>query len=268
MVSPPPDVGSRAAAPAAAPNAPSPSGAGRGAALAAGPAAVDRADIRPLDLAGALQILIAEVRAALIETLVADLSESITAAGSAPVDNNIAADGNALAGSSIAAGNNTLAGNNAVAPGNRPAANNATAGSAEVFAAGAAQEVDGPVPAARAIVDLVLRSLPETFEPDAWSAALPRVELALQSGVQRAIEAVSVWRDVPPAVVEATQESGSLALALIADEPIYPWPSPEWLGMAPRLGRLWRRRRFLKRRLVDPDYAANSNWDDLNDPRP
>jgi hypothetical protein len=225
VVSPPPDVGSRAGAAAAAPNPssaapPGPSGAERGAALPDGPAAVDRADIRPLDLPAALQILIAEVRAALIEALATDFQPS-----AGPAD-------------------------------------------AAAAAASAAQDLDGPAAAARVIVDLVLRSLPETFEPDSWSVALLRVDLAVQTGVQRAIDAVSVWRDVPAAVVVATEESGSLALELIADEPIYPWPSPEWLGMAPRLGRLWRRRRFLKRRLADPDYAANSNWDHLNDPRP
>jgi hypothetical protein len=230
--------------------APNPSGAsatGRGAALSSGPASVDHADIRPLDLAGAMQILVAEVRAALIEVLVADLAEP-SRAPQTP--------GNAAAGNATTAGNTAAAGNDvAVAH-------------AEVFAAIASQDFDGPVPAARAMVDLVLSSLPETFEPEAWSVLLPRVDLALQSGVQRALDAVSVWRDVPPAVVEAAQQSGNLALALSLDEPIYPWPPPEWLRMAPRLGRLWRRRRFLRRRLVDPDYAANGKWDDLNDPRP
>lgn len=245
MVSPPPDIGSRAGSAAPAPNPPSPgaSGTGRGAALPAGPPAVDRADIRPLDLSGALQILIAEVRTALIEALVADLADN-------------------------AAGTNTPAGGNRPAGDNPPGANDAAANAAEVFAAAAAQDIDGPVPAARAIVDLLLRSLPETFEPDVWSVALPRVDLALQSGIARGVEAVSLWRDVSPAVVEAAQESANLALALGLDEPIYPWPPPEWVGMAPRLGRLWRRRRFLKRRLVDPDHGANSNWDELNDLKP
>jgi hypothetical protein len=40
------------------------------------------------------------------------------------------------------------------------------------------------------------------------------------------------------------------------------------LAMAPRLALLWRRRRVLKRRLVDPDYGADCQWDDLEKPRP
>jgi len=108
--------------------------------------------------------------------------------------------------------------------------------------------------------------LPETFEPNSWSVALPRADAALQAGVQSAVEAVSAWRDVTPSVVDATREAGALALRLIADEPPYPaWPPPEWLGMAPRLTRLWRRRRALRRRLVDPDYAADTKWDELDE---
>ena len=243
MVSPPPDVGSQTAAAAPVPSRSSASGTQRGAAPPDGAPAVDRADIRPLDLPGALQILIAEVRAALIETLAADLQAAPSSAGAAgqPRDAPI--------------------------PGNPAATANTSVAPAEIFAASAAQELDGPVTAARVIVELLLRSLPENFEPQSWSVALPRVDQALQAGIARAIEAVSAWRDVPPAVVEATRESGGLALALSADEPTYPWPPPEWLGMAPRLALLWRRRRVLKRRLVDPDYAAGRQWDDLEEPK-
>jgi hypothetical protein len=35
------------------------------------------------------------------------------------------------------------------------------------------------------------------------------------------------------------------------------WLRPEWLGLAPRLARLCRRRRVLKRRLTDPDYQPS-----------
>jgi hypothetical protein len=135
------------------------------------------------------------------------------------------------------------------------------------LAASATQDLDGPVPAARTIVDLVLRSLPQTFEPYSWSLQLPRVDQAVQTGVQRALDAVSAWRDVPPAVLEATRESASLALALSAEEPLYPWPPPDWLGMAPRLALVWRRRRALKRLLVDPDYGADGTWDELDEPK-
>jgi len=199
MVSPPPDVGrgaATAAAPATRDGTLSPE---RGAAASATVAALDRADIRPLDVAGALQILIAEVRAAFDEI----------GGGGAPL------------------------------------------------VPFAAASVDDEVAAARAIVELVLQSLPESFEPNSWSVALPRADAALQAGVERAVEVVSAWRDVTPAVVNATRESGAMALHLIGGEPPYPWPPPEWVGFARRLRRLWRRRRALGRRLVDPDHGTN-----------
>ena len=199
MVSPPPDVGSGAAAAAAPPTRDSTPTPERGAAASAPVATIDRADIRPLDAAGALQILIAEVRAAFDE----------------------------------------------VGGGRAPLVPFAAAG------------VDGAVAAARAIVELVLQSLPGSFEPNSWSVVLPRADAALQAGVERAVEVVSAWRDVTPAVVNATREAGALALHLIAGEPPYPWPPPEWMGLARRLKRLWRRRRALGRGLVDPDHVGN-----------
>jgi hypothetical protein len=216
MVSPPPDVGSAATAAAATRTA---SSAQRGAPAPSGPAAVlDSADIRPLDVPAALQILIAEVRTAFDELLPAD--------GDTPA--SVAGEGNA--------GNTGNTGNAATAD-------------------------LGAAAAARIIVDLVLQSLPETFDPISWSVALPKAELALQTGVQRALDAVSAWRDVTPVVVDATKESGALALSLIEEEPQNPlWPPPEWLGMAARLTRLWRRRRALRRRLADPDEVTPSGY--------
>jgi hypothetical protein len=236
VVTPPPDAASGAAASAPTPrtSTSSTSSAEAGTPLPGGVgAALDRADIRPLDVLAALQILVAEVRAAFTEALSADSEAS--------------ADLTAHAGNAGSAGS----------------ANAGNSGSA------AAADLDGAVPAARFIVEMALQSLPERFEPGAWSVALPRMDLALQTGVQRAVDVVAAWRDVMPEVLSATQESGALALRLIADEPPYPawpaWPPREWLGLAPRLARLWRRRRALKRRLVDPDHAANTKWDELDE---
>jgi hypothetical protein len=179
-------------------------------------AALDRVDIRPLDVPAALQILIAEVRAAFAE------APAIVPRHDFGVDEGAAA-----------------------------------------------AMVDDAVPAARVLVEMVLQSLPETFEPDSWSTTLTRADAALQSGVQSAVNVVGAWRDVAPEVLSVTQESGALALRLISGEPPFPaWPPPEWLGMAPRLTRLWRRRRALRRRLVDPDYAANAKCDELDEPGP
>jgi hypothetical protein len=183
------------------------------------PAALgDRADIRPLDVPAALQILLAEVRAALEQqSLLALDHQSVVVEGGA---------GNA----------------GSAAP-------------------------DNPVQAARILVQTAVQSLPDGPDVAAWTAALSRMESALQIGVERAIDAVSAWRDVPGAVVDATKETRALVFAILGDDPQNPlWLRPEWAGFAPRLERFWRRRRIARRRLTDPDHAAGS-FDDGNEQR-
>jgi hypothetical protein len=206
MVSPPPDVGNKptlATATRQAVALPE-----RGAPLPSEPAsALDRADIKPLDVPAALQILIAEVREAFTLLL-------------------------------IEAGDTSN-------PGNLDSAGN--------------------VGSARALVYMVLQSLPDTLDEAAWSEALPQVEAALQAGVQRAFDVVGGWRDVSPVVLEATQASARLALQVLSDEPQNPLLlRPEWMAMAPRLARFWRRRRKSRRRLTDPDYDRNAEWDEAD----
>ena len=169
----------------------------------------DRADIRPLDIPAALQILLAEVRAAF------ELQ--------------------------------------AVAMGQD---------------AGANELLTSPPQAARALLQMVLSAMPdEDASPPAWSAVLVRVETALQTGLDRGIEAVTVWRDVPPIVVDASKEVRTLVLATLGDDPQNPaWLRPEWLGLAPKFERFWRRRRKARRPLTDPDYSRGS-LDDDSEPR-
>jgi hypothetical protein len=170
-------------------------------------ATADRADIRPLDIPAALQILLAEVRAAF------DL-QALQMSGE---------------GSAV---------------------------------------LDTPPQAARVLVELVVQSLPEEAAVPAWTAALVHVETALPIGLQRAIDAVTAWRDVPVPVVDATKETRALVFSILGDDPQNPiWLRPEWAGLAPRFERFWRRRRIARRRLTDPDYSSES-FDDGNERRP
>jgi hypothetical protein len=163
----------------------------------------DRADIRPLDVPAALQILLAEVRAA------------FQLAAAATVD-------------------------------------------------GPAEIAISPPQAARAVLQMLLLSVPdETASIPAWSAELARVETALQTGLDRGVDAVTVWRDIPPVVVDAAQEARALVFAALGDDPQNPaWLRPEWVGLAPKFERFWRRRRQARRRLTDPDYSSGSLDDD------
>jgi hypothetical protein len=176
----------------------------------------DRADIRPLDIRAALQILLAEVRASF------ELQ--------------------------------------AIAMGGEPSG------------AGAESEAQ----TARVLLQMVLRSLPDespsspewnaSGNVQAWSAAQMRVDAALQAGLDRGLSAVAAWREVPAGVVDAAKETRALVFAILGDDPQNPiWLRPDWAGLAPRFERFWRRRRFVRRRLTDPDYSSGS-FDD-NEPR-
>jgi hypothetical protein len=166
----------------------------------------DRADIRPLDVAAALQILLAEVRAAL------DLPLESTG----------------TPGAIMQGSQGTI--------------------------------LQGPVQAARELVDLFLQELPEdATDARVWTAALVQVEAAMQSSIERAIDVVAVWREVPSAVVDAVKEARALFCSVLGDEPQNPlWLRPEWMGLGPRLQRFRRRRRDMRRRLIDPDLRTGS----------
>jgi hypothetical protein len=166
------------------------------------PAIADRADIRPLDIPAALQILLAEVRASF------DLQALL------------------MVGSGVV--------------------------------------LDNPAQAARALVEMVVQAMPDDIATVAsWSAALARVETALQAGLDRAISAVTAWRDVPATVVDAAKETRALVFSVLGDEAPNPiWLRPEWAGLAPRFERFRRRRRIARRHLTDPDHSPGSFDDD------
>ena len=176
--------------------------------------AADLADIRPLDISGALQILLAEVRAAL------DLQPGA-----------------------------------AITPG---AVTSSAATAAAATTAGAIAQ--SPDQAARQMVEMFLQALPEdASDAPAWIAALVGAEAALQSSIEQAMGAVTQWRDVPAAAVDAVADARASFIAALADEPQNPlWLRPEWVGLAPVLQRFRRRRRNARRRLTDPDYPTQS----------
>jgi hypothetical protein len=190
---PPPDVVTPRAGASALTEQGSPS-----AAAVAPPA--DRADIGPLDIASALQILLAEVRAGL----------------------NLPSD---------------------------------------------AAIMQAPDQAARALLNLFLQGLPENArDASAWTTTLVRVEAAIQSSLERAVDIVTQWRDVSAGVVDAVKEARALFVSALGDDPQNPlWLRPEWLGLAPTMQRFRRRRRNARRRLVDPDYPTSS-LDDREEP--
>jgi len=175
----------------------------------------DLADIRPLDVAGALQILLAEVRAALESAL-----EQAVGRGASSL----------------------------------PRSAIAQAGDA----------APDPVQSAHEIVRMFLQSIPEDAgNAQAWNGTLMRVEAGIQSGMDRALEIVTQWRDVPAAAMGAVNEARAFVQRALGEEHLNAiWLRPEWLGLAPAYQRFRRRRRIARRRLSDPDYATGSLHDE------
>jgi len=107
----------------------------------------------------------------------------------------------------------------------------------------------------------------------AWVAASTRIELAFVSAIDRAVDAVAAWREVPHLVVDAAKETRALVVLQLSDEPFNPlWLRPEWLGLAPKIERYWRRRRLARRGVTDPDFRpfrdADERDPDLEDKPP
>ncbi len=128
----------------------------------------------------------------------------------------------------------------------------------------AAQATLSPPPAsadaaALRLVDAALQALPDPQAgAAAWAATLERLQVGLAHGTLRATAALDAWRDVPPpasAAIRAVQELvgavlGPENLAVTADPRFI---EPGWALLAPRLERYRRARRWVRRRLLDPD---------------
>ncbi len=139
------------------------------------------------------------------------------------------------------------------------------------------QAPQGTDPAAQRLVELYLQAVSSADErlPEGknWLARLAGIDASVETGFERALQVVSAWREVTPAVIASLQEArGLLASALATDEaignpadmggsatglrdPFNPaWLlRPEWLRLAPRLDRFRRLRRKMRRSALDPD---------------
>lgn len=130
--------------------------------------------------------------------------------------------------------------------------------------AGATSGADTPAAAARAILRVFLQSIPEESSSVVlWATAAAQSQNSLQAALDRATSAVSAWRDVPSMVVDAAKETHALVLSVLNEDlENAAWLRPEWAGLAPRLEKFRRRRRFARRHLSDPDYSQRRFDDD------
>jgi len=203
-------------------------------------AAADQVRIHPLDITGALKILMAEVRAAL------------------PLPGDEPRPGDELRPEL------PLPPELPLAPGPRAAPRLPAADLALLETL--IEVVSEPTPATtpQTVVQLLLQAMPapEAHEPAAWLTAANQAEAAMQVALDSAVSAVAAWRDVPAAVVEGAKDVRDVVVAAVTDDPPNPlWVRPEWVGLAPAMQRYWRRRRVARRRLTDPA----PHWHELDD---
>jgi hypothetical protein len=180
--------------------------------------AADLADIRPLDISGALQILLAEVRAALDLQLGAAI-----APGAVP--------------SSAAA----------------PAAPTATANTAGAIAQSPDQAAHQMVEMFLQALPEDASDAPAWTAALVRADAAMQSSIEQAIGVVsqwRDVPAAAVD------AVADTRALFIAALGDEPQNPL--WLRPEWVGLAPVLHRFRRRRRHARRRLTDPDYATQS----------
>lgn len=126
------------------------------------------------------------------------------------------------------------------------------------------QTAQSPDQVAGIIVDAYLQNLPPDDPSEradhadlAWQSAVEQAQIALQTGIDRALAAVGAWRAVSPDVIASLAEARGMINATLGEEsgPLF-LLRPEWLGLAPRIERFRRRRRAVRRRLQDPDYRT------------
>jgi hypothetical protein len=118
-----------------------------------------------------------------------------------------------------------------------------------------ASTMQSPAQASLLVVQMFLQAVPD---PDAdipdWAAAAAAVEITLRAAMDRAVEVVERWHDVPQTAVDAVRESRAFAANQLSEDASNPLAlRPEWLALLPRLQAFRRRRRLARRGLLDPD---------------
>jgi hypothetical protein len=123
----------------------------------------------------------------------------------------------------------------------------------------------GPATAPFAVIQMMLRRLPaeESERPAAWLVTATQVEAAVRTALDKAFDAVTAWRGVPPAVVAVVGDARTVVLAALEEDLLNPlWLMPEMMRILPRLRRYWRLRRRQRRSLDRKEAILGGERDD------
>src|ERR1700683_5376765 len=131
----------------------------------------------------------------------------------------------------------------------------------------------GPVPPVQlglatapfTVIQLMLQRLPaeESQRPAEWLNTATQVEGLVRTAMDKAVDAVTVWRDVPPAAVAVVVDARTVVLAALDEDSPNPlWLMPEMMCILPRMQGFWRLRRRLRRSLDQEEAIRSGDRED------
>ena len=237
----------------------------------AAPVLGEQVNLHALDVEGALKILIAEVREAL--TLVANsplqptVPQSLMPEDNLPepplLDSPLPPEAIAAPMDSVPEGIVPWTSSNDVLLA-EAALTNATV--RVIYTALGVPPVQlGPATAPFTVIQMMLQRLPaeESQRPAEWLNTATQVEGLVRTAMDKAVDAVTVWRDVPPAAVAVVIDARTLVLAALDENSPNPlWLMPEMMCILPRLQRYWRLRRRLRRSLDQEEAIRSGDRED------
>jgi hypothetical protein len=237
----------------------------------AAPVLGEQVNLHALDVEGALKILIAEVREAL--TLVANsplqptVPQSLMPEDNLPepplLDSPLPPEAIAAPMDSVPEGIVPWTSSNDVLLA-EAALTNATV--RVIYTALGVPPVQlGPATAPFTVIQMMLQRLPaeESQRPAEWLNTATQVEGLVRTAMDKAVDAVTVWRDVPPTAVAVVIDARTLVLAALDENSPNPlWLMPEMMCILPRLQRYWRLRRRLRRSLDQEEAIRSGDRED------
>jgi hypothetical protein len=123
----------------------------------------------------------------------------------------------------------------------------------------------GPATAPFTVIQMMLQRLPaeESQRPAEWLNTATQVEGLVRTAMDKAVDAVTVWRDVPPTAVAVVIDARTLVLAALDENSPNPlWLMPEMMCILPRMQRYWRLRRRLRRSLDQEEAIRSGDRED------
>jgi hypothetical protein len=237
----------------------------------AAPVLGEQVNLHALDVEGALKILIAEVREAL--TLVANsplqptVPQSLMPEDNLPepplLDSPLPPEAIAAPMDSVPEGIVPWTSSNDVLLA-EAALTNATV--RVIYTALGVPPVQlGPATAPFTVIQMMLQRLPaeESQRPAEWLNTATQVEGLVRTAMDKAVDAVTVWRDVPPTAVAVVIDARTLVLAALDENSPNPlWLMPEMMCILPRMQRYWRLRRRLRRSLDQEEAILSGDRED------